>query len=417
MQYEDPVNDRPQAALSVGEFVALMALTMSLTALSIDAMLPALPFIASELGAANPNDGQLVLSAMFVGFAFGQLYFGPLSDSVGRKAALYTGIAIFIAGCGLSIAATDFQTMLLGRLLQGIGAAAPRVVTLALVRDQYSGADMARIMSMVAAVFVLIPAAAPALGQLLMWVSGWRAIFVMLLTQALVVALWLGVRQRETLKPEFQIPLSLGGIGRGIATVCRHRVAAGYTVTSGFVFAGLVGYIMSAQQIFQGLYGVGDAFPAYFAVLALTIGIASVVNSRLVRRLGMRRLSYAAVVCITGASMLFLAFAHAHGGRPPLWSLMALLLMIFFSIGVLFGNLNSMAMEPLGHMAGAGSAVVGAGSSLVSMGLGTAIGQLYDGTVLPMVSGFAALGLLSLLLMRFVEAGSPASTAVAARSA
>lgn len=394
-----------QPTLPVGEFVTLMALTVSLTALSIDAMLPALPFIASELGAAHANDGQYIISVMFGGFAVGQILFGPLSDSVGRKPAIYAGIGLFVLGCALSVSASSFDTMLAGRLLQGIGAAAPRVVTIALVRDQFGGDEMARIMSMIMAVFVLVPAAAPALGQLLIALSGWRAIFLLLLAQALIVVAWLGIRQRETLRPDHRTAFSVANIVRGGLVVARSRVALGYTVTAGLCFGGLVGYLTSAQQIFQELYAVGDSFPAYFAVLALAIGTASALNSKLVVRLGMRRLSYGAVLGIAGPSSAFFLFAFAHDGKPALAAFMALLIVTFFCIGILFGNLNAMAMEPLGHVAGIGAAVVGAGSTVVSMSLGTLIGQLYNGTVLPLVGGFAALGTLSLLLMRFIEAG------------
>ncbi len=379
---------------------------ISLVAMSIDAMLPALREIGEELGAQRANDAQLILSALFLGLAFGQVIYGPISDSTGRKRPIYAGFALFILGCLLSVAATSFAMMLAGRFLQGLGAAGPRVVAIALVRDQYEGRAMARIMSLVMGVFILVPAVAPAMGQAILLVAHWRAIFGMLLGLALISLVWFAMRQPETLAHSRRAPFSVLRIGRAIRETCTHRTAIGYTVAAGLIFGAFIGFLISAQQIFQGQYGLGKLFPLYFAVLALSLGSASWVNARLVMRLGMRRLSGVALVALSGLSLAFFGIVVAAAGDPPLWALMAYLMTAFFCIGILFGNFNALAMEPMGHIAGVAASVVGSLTTFISLLLGTVIGQAYDGTVLPLVGGFTVLGLASFAVMRWTERGS-----------
>ncbi len=387
------------------EFVTLTALMISLVALSIDAMLPALREIGDDLGAVRANEPQLVITALFVGLAIAQMIFGPLSDSIGRKPTIYIGMAVFIVGCLMSIFATSFAVMLAGRFLQGIGAAGPRTVMVALVRDQYEGRAMARIMSLVMAVFILVPAVAPALGQGVLWIAHWRAIFVLFLVLALVALFWFTLRQPETLPPERRAPLSARSIGSAIREVCLHRVAFGYTMAAGLIFGAFVGYLTTSQQIFQEQYGVAERFPLYFAVLSLSIGGASYVNARLVMRYGMRPLSWAALLAMSGLSIGFFVIAVILSGNPPLWALMAYWLAAFFCLGLLFGNFNALAMEPMGHIAGVAAAVIGSITTVISVALGTAIAQAYDGTVLPLVGGFAALGVAATVTMRWTERG------------
>ena len=391
--------------LRFGEFVTLTALIISLVALSIDVMLPALQQIGGELGAPRANDAQLVITALFVGLALGQVFFGPLSDSVGRKPAIYAGLLLFIIGCLMSILATDFTVMLAGRVLQGLGAAGPRSVTVALVRDQYEGRAMARVMSLVMAVFIMVPALAPGIGQIILAIAHWRAIFGFMLAVAVVSLVWFALRQPETLAPERRARFSPGRILLAVRETCTSRVAFGYTLASGLIFGAFVGYLNTAQQIFQIQYGLGALFPLYFGALALAIGGASLVNARLVLRHGMRRISAWALGLLTGLSLAFLVLAYAMAGAPPLWVLMAYLLAAFFCIGMLFANFNALAMEPLGHIAGVGAAVIGSLTTLISLILGTAIGQAYDGTVLPLIAGFALLGLAAIAVMRWIERG------------
>jgi DHA1 family bicyclomycin/chloramphenicol resistance-like MFS transporter len=385
------------------EFVILVALIISLVALSIDAMLPALPLIAADLGVIEINDSQYVISLFFAGMALGQMLFGPMSDSVGRRPAIIAGFALFALGCVLSIVAGSFEQMLIGRFLQGVGAAGPRIVSVALVRDQFKGREMARVMSFVMSVFILVPVFAPAIGQLVLIVADWRFIFAMFLALAVILVAWFWKRQPETLAQENRIRFSFAGLLLDIQSICRIPAALGYTLTMGFIFGAFIGYLSSAQQIFQVQYRLFDLFPLYFGILAASIGFASLLNARLVMRFGMRPLSRFALAAITFLSAPFFLYALICDGNPPLNLLMAYLLLLFFFFGILFGNLNALAMEPLGHIAGLGSALVGSVSTLMSVLFGVVIADAYDQTVLPLVAGFALLGLAGMLAMRWTE--------------
>lgn len=388
---------------NIAEFVALMALMISLVALAIDAMLPALPEIGNDLGVQQANNNQLIISLLFVGMAIGQLIYGPLSDSIGRKPAIYIGISLFLIGCIFSIAATNFTIMLLGRFLQGIGAAGPRIVAIALVRDKYEGSAMARVMSFIMSVFVLIPAVAPVLGQGLLIFFHWRAIFAAFIFLAIIALVWFVLRQPETLKPSQRRSFSLQPILGAVQEVCTNRTVIGYTITTGLIFGSFLGYLNSAQQIFQEQYFLGTLFPLYFAILALAIGSATYVNAKLVMRYGMRLLTKLALWILSILSIIFLIITYLLAGNPSLWLLMTYFLAAFFFIGVLFGNLNSLAMEPLGHIAGIGAGIVGSLSMFISVPLGLVIGQNYNGTVLPLMVGFALFGTLSVLVMYWIE--------------
>lgn len=384
--------------LSTPELVALTASSMSLVALSIDSMLPALGTIASDLGARAPNDRQLVLTLFFGGLTAGQIVYGPLADAWGRKKAMVLGLALLAFGTLLSMVSTSFTMMLAGRVIQGIGAAGPRIVAIAVIRDLYEGRAMARIMSFITAVFILVPIVAPSLGQGVLLVSSWRGIFAMLGFVTLAVLVWFTVRQPETLPVERRRPLSVGPVLRALMEVVKTRQTLRYTVAAGLVFASLIAYLATAQQIFGELYQLGDAFPLFFAALAASLGVASIVNGRLVIRFGMTALSGIALRVSVIMSAAFLVVAFATGGHPPLWGFMAYMLVIFFCNGLLFGNFNALAMEPVGHIAGSAAAVIGSLTSLVSTAIGTPIGRAYDGTVIPLVGGLFAMTLAALLV-------------------
>lgn len=390
--------------LSLPEFTTLVALMISIVAMSTDIMLPALGIIGQDLGVADPNDTQLIVSSLFAGFAVGQLIAGPVSDSIGRKPTIYIGYAIFITGCLISLAATDLETMLIGRALQGLGAAPARIITTAIVRDSYEGRPMARLMSIAMAVFILVPAIAPSIGQGIILFADWHATFEFLVGMAVVTFIWFWWRQPETLTPEKRRPFSVAAITGGVKSYFAQPAAVGYTLSAGIVFGAFLGYLSSAQQIFQTTYGLGELFPIYFGVAALAIGTASITNSKLVMKLGMRYLSRRALVALTLISGAFLLPTVAEWqGVPPLWLFMPWLLCKFFCIGMLFGNFNALAMEPLGNMAGLGAALVGAFQSFISLPLGWAVGHFYDGTVVPLVGGFAVLGGISLITMTWTE--------------
>lgn len=383
----------------VGEFIALVAMLSSLTALSIDAMLPALGVIGHELGVAHVNDAQLILSALFLGLGCGQILFGPLSDATGRKPPMFVGLGVFALGSLLAMLASDFHHMLLGRFLQGLGASAPRVLSMALVRDCFSGREMARIVSFIMSVFILVPMLAPTLGQGILLLTNWRGIFTLFLVLALIISVWLWLRMPETLPEEKRKPFKLQAFVQSAREVITNGTAMRYTATAGLIFGAFMGYLASVQQVLQIQYGLGERFPLVFAVLALGLGTASFLNGRLVMRYGMHLLAKRSLLVFTLLSALFWVVAWRTHGQPPLEILLTYLLLAFFAVGMLFGNLNALAMEPLGHVAGVGSAIVGSGSTLLSVPLGTLIGQSYDGTVLPVITGFLVLGILATVLV------------------
>jgi DHA1 family bicyclomycin/chloramphenicol resistance-like MFS transporter len=393
----------PTKPLALPEFVTLLAMMVSILALSIDAMLPALGQIGKDLDVAQANDVQLVISAMFLGFAAGQMVAGPLSDSYGRKPVIYGGYVIFIAGCLLSMFAASFTVMLAGRVLQGLGASGPRIVSMALVRDGYEGRAMARIQSIVMAIFILVPALAPAAGQAVLYVASWHAIFGLLLVMALIAVTWFAMRQPETLAVEARRRFSLSNIAGGIAEAVSYRAMTGYTIAAGIIFGAFLGYLNSAQQVFQDAYGTGEAFVLYFGSAALSLGAASIFNSKVVMRLGMRYMTWRALTALAVVSAAFMLVAMAWDGLPPLWLFTGWLLAAFFCVGILFGNFNALAMEPVGHMAGLGAAMVGSITTFISLPLGWAVGHAFDGTVMPMVTGFAVLAILSLGAMWWTE--------------
>lgn len=262
---------------------------------------------------------------------------------------------------------------------------------------------MARVMSFIMGVFIFVPAVAPSLGQGILLIAHWRAIFAFFFALAFVAVVWFAIRQPETLPPERRRSFAPGKLAAGFREVCTTPVALGYTLAAGLVFGSFIGYLNSAQQIFQIQYGLGSMFPLYFAVVALAIGCASIVNTKLVMRYGMRVLADRSALALAGLSAVFYTAAALSDGHPPLWSVMTYMLPAFFCIGILFGNLNASAMEPLGQIAGIGAAVVGSLSSLLSVALGTVIGQAYDGTVLPLVGGFGVLAALAVAVMRQTE--------------
>jgi MFS transporter, DHA1 family, multidrug resistance protein len=376
---------------------------MSLTALSIDSMVPALQQIGSDLNVTNANDRQLVISMIFLGLSVGQLFFGPLSDKTGRKPAIFSGLIVFMAGSLVSMFSVNFPMMLAGRMLQGIGISAPRAVTLALVRDQFEGRAMAQVMSFVMTVFILVPMIAPTMGQAILLFAGWRAIFGSFIVLSLIAFVWLAIRQPETLAPENRAPFTLQRILTTTVEIIKTRNAFGYTLTAGLVSGAFIGYLNSSQQIFQELYALGTRFPLYFAIISSSVGLASLSNSRLVLRFGMRLLVKRSLLIISILSVAALGIALWSSGQPPLWVLMAYIMTSFFCVGILFGNMNSLAMEPLGHIAGIGAAIVGSLSTLISTLLGTLIGQSYNNTILPIIIGFGVLAGLSIFVVNWAE--------------
>ena len=295
--------------LKFAEFVALTAMMMSLVALSIDAMLPALSAIGDELGVRHENTNQFIISLLFLGMSAGQIIYGPLSDAVGRKPAIYLGFGIFITGTLLSLFATSFAMMLTGRILQGFGAAGPRIVSIALVRDQYEGPKMARVMSFVMTIFILIPILAPALGQVMFNLFGWRSIFGLFLFLSLFSLAWFSLRMPETLSKEKRMPFTFGRIISATHEILSTLQSLMYTIIFGLVFGMYLGYLNSSQQILQIQYDLGELFPLYFGILAIAFGTATLINSKLVMLFNMHTLVRYAMQALAALSAIFLAVA------------------------------------------------------------------------------------------------------------
>jgi len=388
---------------SGAEFIALVALAMSLVAMSIDSMLPALGDIAADLGARDPNDRQLVLTTFFLGLTVGLLIYGPASDSTGRKPAMYAGAVLFIIGGLICTFTTSFTLMIAGRVLQGFGAAGPRIVAIAMVRDLHGGRSMARVMSFVMAIFILVPILAPSIGQAILFVAPWRAIFLILSAVGVLYLAWFAFRQPETLPPESRARFSAGAVLAAAGQTFANPITLGYMVATGLIFGAFISYLGTSQQIFQEQYGLGKLFPVFFGILAAGIGVASIFNARMVMRIGMRTLSKWALRASCVLSFGFLVVAWLLGGHPPLVLFMAYMILCFFSNGLLFSNYNALAMEPMGHIAGVAAAVTGAVSTFVALLTGTLIGRAYDGTVIPLVAGFALLGLGALIITEWAE--------------
>lgn len=374
------------------EFIALMAILMSLVALTIDSILPALSLIGEELQVSNVNDTQLVLSSVFFGMAFGLMVYGPIADSFGRKKTLYLGISIFLIGDLISIFAQDFSLMLFGRIAQGFGAASCRVVTTAMIRDKFEGQQMGRVMSLIMVLFVIVPALAPSIGQLILWFTHWRAIFLFVLFVAATGLALLYFRQEETLAPEHKRPFSVSSIAEAIKETITHPTTSLYTLAAGIVFGSFIGYLSSAQQILQLQYQTGEMFAIYFGTLAIAIGLASFSNSKLVMKFQIEKLCLSALFALTALSIGFFSYYGYVGSQPSLPTFLVYLGLVFFCFGILFGNLSTLAVQPLGHIAGIATSVVASVQTLISVAVGVAIGGAYDGTVMPLTLGFVLCG-------------------------
>ncbi len=388
--------------LPFAEFITLMALFVSLMAMSIDAILPALGVMQQDLNIASENSTQYIIGAIFLGFTLGQITCGPLSDSFGRRLIIYLGLLVFIFATLICISANNFETMLWGRFLQGFGAAAPRIVSIAVVRDLYKGREMARVMSFIMSIFIIVPVVAPAIGQAILLVGTWHIIFALFLISSIIAMMWTYIRLPETLKPQDRKAFKFSAIKHDFYKVVTNKITLGYAICAGLIFGALIGYLNSSRQIFQDYFLVGNLMPFYFAITAISIGVASIVNSQIVRRFGMKVICHYSLMAMIVISALFCALLIFSNQPTPLWQFMIYAPILFFFLGLLFGNLNAMAMEPMGHYAGMASAIVGSISSAISLIMGTLIGQAYNGTLMPLVTGFLVLAVAAYFLQEWL---------------
>lgn len=386
--------------IGFAEFIALMAALTAMVAMSIDVILPALGAIGDDLAAQTPNDRQLAVTMFFVGLAVSQIVYGPLSDSFGRRFGIFLGLGIYLMGTALCLVSESLPALVAGRIIQGIGAAGPRIVANAIIRDRYSGRPMARVSSLVMMVFIVVPVFAPLLGQGLLLLMPWRGIFWFLALFAAICCAWTVFRLEETLPPARRSPFRPAPIIKALRLILSNRLAVGCTLTMGFVFASFLAFLGSSQQILGESYALGSLFPITFSALALVVGVTSGMNAALVERFGMQRLSTIGIIGI-GVSSLAYALWFWAAGMPPLWGAVLWLAVSVGSIGIVFGNLNAMAMEPLGAVAGVAAGAIGSVSSLMSAIMGTIIAAQYNGTALPVSLGFVACSVVALVLLNW----------------
>ncbi len=384
------------------EFIALMASLMSIVALAIDALLPALDYIGFSIGTTKSSDTQLLITMIFLGLGIGPLLFGPISDSLGRKRIVYMGFAVFIVASLICINSESLFWMVIGRILQGVGLSAPRTISIAMVRDSYSGDYMARIMSFITVVFILVPIVAPAMGKFVLDHYNWQAIFYIQLVFSILVSLWFWRRQPETLPEEKRVKFSGHIFIDGLKELIKHKKTIGYTLVSGFVTGSFMVYLSSSQQIFHSQYGLKEEFPFIFAGLAISIGSATFLNATLVVKYGMEKIINLAVFSFFGISLLYLILFY-NTDNPNVVVLLAFFAMQFFSIGFLFGNLRAMAMQPIGHIAGIGAAITGFISTMMAVPISIYIGKFVDQRAVPLFIGFLICGFLSILIIAYLR--------------
>ena len=400
----------PAKPVSQREFIAMMAMLFATIALSIDAMLPALPAIAGELSPDDANRVLMVVSGFFLGMGLGTFIAGPVSDAFGRKPVILGCAGIYVTATVLCYFAPSLDLLLAARVLQGIGAAAPRVVGMAMIRDQYKGRDMARIVSFVMMIFMLMPAAAPLVGQGILMAGGnWRTIFAALLIFAALTTSWILLRQPETLAPQSRRGLSVAALWTSAREMSRHRIVSISTLCQTLGSASLLSTVSSQQGIFEQRFDRVATFPLWFGFIALCAAGGSLLNSRVVMQLGMRRVitaSYSVQILLTALILT----ADATGLMPPAWVFPAHVLWsisVFAMMGLTQGNLSAMAMEDLGHIAGFAASMMTALATVGAALLAVPVGLAFDGTQIPLMVGVTLFSGLALALILTVR-GRPA---------
>ncbi|AKI00309.1 drug resistance transporter, Bcr/CflA subfamily [Hoeflea sp. IMCC20628] len=385
------------------QFIAIVASMMALNAMAIDVMLPAFPNIQAGFGITDANQVQYILLSYIVGFGGAQLIFGPISDRFGRRAPLIFGIAIY-AVCAIAGAlAPSFEFLLIARFVQGIGAAATRVIAISVVRDTHSGRGMAATMSLVMMVFMVVPVFAPMIGQVITLAGNWHLIFIFMAVVSLMVGAWAMMRLPETLSEEHRRPLTLKSISAAFTIVLTNRIALFYTLATSFYFGSLFGFLNVAQPIYVDIYGLGTYFPVAFAAVAVVMAGSAFVNSQLVGRFGQRRLSHGALIAYLSFALVLSVLTFV--GPIPFWLFFGISILMMPLFGFVGSNFNSIAMEPLGAIAGTASSALGFAQTVIGGLVGAAIGQTYDGTIFPLAAGYATVSAVSLIMVLIAEKG------------
>jgi DHA1 family bicyclomycin/chloramphenicol resistance-like MFS transporter len=399
MTVAEPRLGRPVARLAQGEFIALMAMLTATVAFSIDSMLPALADIGRELTPDAPNSAQLILTSFVLGMGIGTFFTGPLSDAFGRRTVMVGGALIYVAASVAAYFAASLNEVLIARLVMGLGAAGPRVAAVAMVRDSYGGRDMARIMSFVMIIFTLVPALAPSLGAVIIAGFGWRALFVAFVVFALTSTLWLMLRQPETLAPADRRPLSLAALTGAVAEMFANPTARLSIMVQVLCFGMLFSVLSSIQQVFAETFDQAAAFPLWFGGIAVVAATGSMLNARLVVRVGMPAMIKGMLTVQIGLTLLMIAISLA---QPPYWLAFGTYLVwtasLFFQAGVTIGNLNALAMEPMGHIAGLAASVIASVATVGAVVIAVPIGLAFDGTPVPLAAGILVCAVLALWL-------------------
>ena len=391
-----------QLPMPLWELVCMVASMMALNAFAIDIMLPAMGVIA-DYYSIEGNQQQWLLYSYMVGFGVPQLFFGPLTDRFGRKTLLKLCIAAYVVFAFMCMATTSYMLLLTVRFLQGIFASGIRVIAVSIVRDLTAGRAMARIMSLVMTIFMVIPIIAPAIGQGVMIIAGWKWMFGVLGVAGLLLLLWVQFRLPETLSDENRKDLSVGKALSGFKQVLTTRITLGYMAASGVIFGALFAFIASAEQIFDQVFHVGDRFAVWFAIVAGALAVASFVNSRVVEKYGMRRISHGVLIAFTLLALTNFIVMQTAGEH--LIYFLPLFALTFGCFGMLGANFSALAMEPQGNIAGTASALYGFATTTVASGFGFLVSSQFNGKVAPILLGFVGLGILSLSLVLITERG------------
>ena len=397
-----------RASISRKEFVAITAALMAIEAVALDIMLPALPDIGTAFRVADPNDRSLVLTSFLLGFGLPQIVFGPLSDSVGRRLPILIGLAVYIVCALASPIVVDFTALLALRFAQGVAAAAIRVGILSAVRDRYEGAAMSEVISVAMSIFLLVPLLMPGGGQIILLTGPWQLIFMVMGGLAAMIGGWAFVRLPETLQIQNRRPLSFSSVAEGFAAVIRNRAAFCYGLSGAFLLGIVLALINTSQQIYVDLYGLGAYYPLAFAAMPATATIGFLLNSRLVAKLGMRRLAHGAMSLFFAGSVAW--FAMTMLGTPPLWLFLVMVVLVTPMVTFGFPNAGALAMEPLGDFAGTAASIFGAVQTVGGAILGWAVAQSFDGTLRPVMASLCILGACVLICFAVAEGGRLFST-------